>query len=123
MTKQRIDELTRAAFGIFGNSSDLIPIIRSELRDIFGYIHQAEKRHLKQVTRFRRASDDDFNMGMHDLDHTDIACLELAKKHLVIIFSNKGFLVMQTGHSESGLFPGSKVTEWVDTEIVDIFNG
>ena len=122
MNSSRINELCDAAYG-FGNSSDSIPIIRSELREIFQFVKHAEKEHLKQVTRFRRADENDFDMGMQELDHNDIACLEHAKKDLVIIWSNKGFLVLQTGHGIDGLFPGSKVTEWIDTEIVDIYNG
>ena len=123
MTKERIDFLTSVAFGIFGLPNDIVEITRSKLKDMFGYVKQAERRHLKQVTRFRLATENDFHMGMHTLDQTDPEHIGFAKKNIVMVFSNKGFLVMQTGHGETGLFPGSKVTRWTDAEIVDIFNG
>jgi hypothetical protein len=123
MNSQRIDELCKLAYGANSHFDIDVPIKRHELRAILDYVKFAEKGHLKKVTRFRRANEDDFNMGLQPFCQKEENCLPYAKKDRVVIWSSQGLLVMQSGIGEAGLFPGSKITKWVDTEVVDIFNG
>jgi hypothetical protein len=127
MTRERIDELCKLAYGANRHFDIDVPVKRHELRELLDYVKFAERRHLKKVTRFRRAHEDDFNVEhlrpSFVFDQSDPTIMAYAKKDRVIVFSSAGMLVMQSGIGEAGLFPNSKVTKWIDTQIVDIFNG
>jgi len=127
MTQAQIDILCKLAYGACGHFDNDVTIKRSELQAMLNYIKIAEKRHLKKVTRFRRACEGDFNIEHlrpnFAFDQTDETLMAYAKRDRIIIYSSAGLLVMQSGSGESGLFPGSLVTQWKDTETVETFNG